>query len=85
MPETVDDFKDAIEDFVTHQNPELSAFFAPGNDFFQKVAEKAVELKDDPNNHLKTPDQIKDLTRLALYQPILYCGKPHEHQRPITG
>ena len=37
---------------------------------------KAVEIKNDPTNVLKTPDQIRDLTTLALYQPILYCGKP---------
>ncbi|KAF9636424.1 hypothetical protein BFW01_g7320 [Lasiodiplodia theobromae] len=72
-PETVDDFKKNIDNFVRIESPELSAFFKPKNDFFQKVAEKAVELKEDPNNHLKAPSQISDLTRLALYQPILYC------------
>lgn len=78
----MDDFKKNIESFVVNKNPELSSFFAPGNDFFQRVAEKAVELKEDPNNHLKSPDQINDLTRLALYQPILYCGKHSKHTRP---
>ncbi|KAH1386552.1 hypothetical protein KXX50_004235 [Aspergillus fumigatus] len=33
---------------------------------------KAAKLKDDPRNKYK-PDQIKDLTRVALYQPVLYC------------
>lgn len=68
------DFTKNIENFVTRDNPELSCFFAPGNDFFQKVAEKAVNLKDDPNNHLDTPEQISHLTKLALYQTIFYCG-----------
>lgn len=77
----MDDFKKNIDNFVRNESPELSSFFAPGNDFFQKVAEKAVELKDDPKNHLKAPDQISDLTRLALYQPILYCGKYYRHDR----
>lgn len=77
----MDDFKKNIDNFVRIESPELSAFFKPKNDFFQKVAEKAVELKEDPNNHLKAPSQISDLTRLALYQPILYCGKYCRHAR----
>lgn len=38
------------------------------------MAEKAVELKDDPRNHLREPEQIKGLVKMALYQPVFYCG-----------
>ncbi|KAK2591378.1 hypothetical protein QQS21_010922 [Conoideocrella luteorostrata] len=70
-PQTVDDFKNGVEKYV--QDSGLGQFFAPGNDYLQKVAEKAIELKDDPRNHLKKPEQIKGLVRLALYQPVFYC------------
>jgi hypothetical protein len=38
------------------------------------VAQKAAELKNDPNNPLNSPEQLKDLATLALYQPVIYCG-----------
>lgn len=53
----------------------LGEFFKGNSKFLQQVAEKAVELKKDPTNLLNTDAQIKDLTRLALYQPVLYCGE----------
>jgi hypothetical protein len=71
-PTTVDDFKKGINKYV--EDSDLGQFFSPGNDFLQKVAEKAVELKDDPNNHLKKPEQVNGLVKLALYQPVFYCG-----------
>jgi hypothetical protein len=71
-PTTADDFKREIDQYV--KDSDLGQFFAPGNDYLNKVAEKAIELKDDPRNHLKKPEQIKGLVRLALYQPVFYCG-----------
>lgn len=68
----MDDFKKGVEDYV--RDSDLGQFFPPGNDYLQKVAEKAVELKDDPRNHLREPEQIKGLVRMALYQPVFYCG-----------
>ncbi|CAG9949194.1 unnamed protein product, partial [Clonostachys rosea f. rosea IK726] len=70
-PTTADDFKREIDQYV--KDSDLGQFFAPGNDYLNKVAEKAIELKDDPRNHLKKPEQIKGLVRLALYQPVFYC------------
>ncbi|KAI0389630.1 hypothetical protein F5Y17DRAFT_113296 [Xylariaceae sp. FL0594] len=70
-PTTVDDFKNAIDQYVT--DFDLGQFFSEGNDYIQKVAEKAVALKDDPNNHLKKPEQVRGLVQLALYQPVFYC------------
>ena len=73
-PRTAEDFKKNVNSYVEKNG--LDDFFQPGNPFLEKLAAKAVELKNDPNNVLKTPDQIRDLTTLALYQPVLYCGKP---------
>ncbi|KAB8229719.1 ankyrin repeat protein [Aspergillus alliaceus] len=56
------------------KNTGLEKFFAPDNPFLQQVAEKVSKLRDDPNNLLNKPDQIRDLTRLALYQAALCRG-----------
>ncbi|KAF5598150.1 ankyrin repeat [Fusarium pseudoanthophilum] len=70
-PKTIDDFKAGVEKYV--EDSDLGQFFAPGNPYLQKVAEKAIELQNDPSNHLKEPEQMKGLVKLALYQPIFYC------------
>ncbi|RBQ65262.1 hypothetical protein FVER14953_00245 [Fusarium verticillioides] len=70
-PTTIDDFKAGVEKYV--EDSDLGQFFAPGNPYLQKVAEKAIELQNDPRNHLKEPEQMKGLVKLALYQPIFYC------------
>ncbi|UPK92113.1 hypothetical protein LCI18_003048 [Fusarium solani-melongenae] len=89
-PQTVDDFKKGVEDYV--RDSDLGQFFPPGSDYLQKVAEKAVELKDDPKNHLKEPEQIKGLVRMALYQPVFYCddsgsmgAEIHDNQGNVVG
>lgn len=58
----------------------LDRFFPPGDPYLQQVADKAFALKNDPKNLLNTPRQIDHLAKLALYQPILYCGT---YQTPI--
>ncbi|KAL7762544.1 hypothetical protein ACKLNR_009079 [Fusarium oxysporum f. sp. zingiberi] len=80
-PTTIDDFQRGVEKYV--QDSDLGQFFAPGNDYLQKVAEKAIELKDDPRNHLKEPEQMKGLVKLALYQPIFYCDDSGSMQANI--
>ncbi|KAH7492960.1 hypothetical protein FOMA001_g1852 [Fusarium oxysporum f. sp. matthiolae] len=80
-PTTIDDFQKGVENYV--QDSDLGQFFAPGNDYLQKVAEKAIELKDDPRNHLKEPEQMKGLVKLALYQPIFYCDDSGSMQANI--
>lgn len=64
----MEQFKKDIHDYINETN--LSRFFPVGNQFLKKVVEKAMELDADPNNTL----DVRDLTRLALYQPVLYCG-----------
>jgi len=62
---TAEEFKKNINDYVTQSG--LGEYFAEGDDFLQAVAEKAVKLKDDPSNPLRTDEDICNLTRLALY------------------
>lgn len=74
-PQTVQDFKENINEFL--KETEMNDFFAEDDDFLDQVARKAVKLKTDPSTTLKRPDDIKNLTRLALYQPVIYCGEFH--------
>ncbi|KAK5630436.1 hypothetical protein RRF57_006151 [Xylaria bambusicola] len=75
-PSTPEEFKKNLENMVA-RSPRggLERFFPPGDPYVQQVAEKAAELKNDPNNLLNSPAQIDALAKLALYQPVLYCGK----------
>ena len=72
----VEQFKTDMRDYIN--KTKLSRFFPPGNRFLEKVVEKAVELDENPNNTL----DVRDLTRLALYQPVLYCGTFRQHVVP---
>ncbi|KAE8130709.1 hypothetical protein BDV38DRAFT_291376 [Aspergillus pseudotamarii] len=58
----------------------LNKFFPKDNPFLEKVVDRAVNLNRDPSNTLNP----KNLTHLALYQPILYCddsGSMKDNQR----
>ncbi|KAI3334058.1 hypothetical protein F4824DRAFT_469660 [Ustulina deusta] len=70
-PATPEEFKKNLENMVARGG--LERFFPPGDPYVQQVADKAAELKNDPNNLLNTPAQLDALAKLALYQPILYC------------
>ena len=71
-PKTVKDFKQNL-DIIVHESG-LGKLYPPDHPYLHEVAARAVKLKDDPNNPLNSPEQIGTLTRLALYQPVLYCG-----------
>ncbi|PKS05285.1 hypothetical protein jhhlp_008657 [Lomentospora prolificans] len=71
-PQTAKEFEQNLNIII--QKSGLDDFYKPGDKFLERVAAKAEKLKDDPNNSLKRPDEIKSLVRLALYQPVLYCG-----------
>lgn len=78
-PQTVQDFKENINEFL--KETQMNDFFAEDDDFLDQVAEKAVKLKTDPSTLLKRPDDIKNLARLALYQPVIYCDDSESMQR----
>lgn len=70
-PQTAQDFQLNIKEYIADTN--MNDFFQDDT-FLKKVAEKAVKLKTDPSTTLKSLDDIKDLTRLALFQSVIYCG-----------
>ncbi|KAL2846033.1 hypothetical protein BJX68DRAFT_268890 [Aspergillus pseudodeflectus] len=70
-PGSAADINQSVNDTVKDNG--LGDFFPLGNTYPEEVAKKAAELKNDPNNPLKSPEQLKDLATLALYQPVIYC------------
>jgi hypothetical protein len=58
-----------MHDIITKSH--LDRFFPVGDNFLDKVVERALDLEQKPTNQLDP----KDLAHLALYQPVLYCGK----------
>lgn len=77
-PKTAAQFKQNLDIIV--QESGLGKLYPPDDEYLNKVAARAAELRDDPNNPLNKPEQIGTLTRLALYQPILYCGNPNHYR-----
>lgn len=59
---------------LTYYRGGLGRFYPPGDPYPQQVADKAFALKNDPTNLLNQPRQVDAMAKLALYQPILYCG-----------
>lgn len=72
----MDEYKNNLKDYVTAKG--MDDFFVKDDPFLETLAEKAAELKKNPSTSLKTDENIRDLTRLSLYQPVIYCGKQQQ-------
>ena len=55
------------------QQERFGKFFSPDDPFLAKLAEKASALRDDPTTDLGKPENIRRLTQLSLYHPVIYC------------
>lgn len=69
---TVDDYKKNVTKYV--EDTGLERFFPKDSEFVQRLAEGLVAFKDS-KSPLNTPESLKGLVQLSLYQTILYCGK----------
>lgn len=67
----VGDVKSSMDSHIKDSG--LEKFYGSDNTLLQSVAEKASALRNDPNETLNAPESIDRLTRLALYQVVLYC------------
>ena len=63
--------RDFLNDEVRQRN--LEKFFSPNDPFLVNVAENANSLRNDPTTNLGKLENIKRLTRLSLYHPVIYC------------
>ena len=70
-PKTVPEFQAYLNSEV--QQGKFGMFFSPNDPFLATLAEKANALKDDPTTDLGRPENIKRLTQLSLYHPVIYC------------
>lgn len=70
---TAEEFQASMMKFINDTG--LDYFFEEGDPFLQIVANKAVELQGKTENQLRTEQDIQDITKLALYQPVFYCGE----------
>ncbi|KAF5859840.1 hypothetical protein ETB97_002392 [Aspergillus alliaceus] len=78
-PQNVEEFRHNINNIIQQSN--LEDFYPPGDPYVEQVASKAVELKNNPKNTLRSGDQICKLARIALYQPVLYCDDSGSMER----
>lgn len=75
---TAEEFQASMMQFIGDTG--LDYFFQEGDDILKTIASKAVELQGKEDNLLKQDKDIQDITKLALYQPVFYCGEfKHRH------
>ncbi|KAK6499518.1 hypothetical protein TWF506_004148 [Arthrobotrys conoides] len=66
IEQNIEEFRKGIDDYITKTG--LNRFFPPDDPFLKTVVRKALYLEQDPENVL----DVKDLTKLSLYQTVLY-------------
>lgn len=57
----------------------LKRFFQGNDEFVQDMAEKLVNLEQDPGNKLRSQN-LAETIKLSLYKPVIYCGKSFGNQ-----
>lgn len=70
---TPQQFQASMMKFISETG--LGFFFEEGDQFLEDVAKKAAELEGKVDEVLNSKEDIQDVTKLALYQPVFYCGK----------
>ncbi|KAJ5223947.1 hypothetical protein N7468_008489 [Penicillium chermesinum] len=70
-PQTEEEFKKAIEGFVSRNG--LEDFYPQNNEYVKGVSEKAAELLREGPSTADESKKILIMSHLALYQPILYA------------
>ncbi|KAJ6186443.1 hypothetical protein N7519_007744 [Penicillium mononematosum] len=78
-PKAPEEFEKNL-DLITKRSG-LDQWYKPGNSLLKSVAKEAARLRNDPNNHLNSPEQIGALINVALYKLVLYC----DDSQSMTG
>lgn len=71
---TPEQFVKNIDTFVKN-DPVLNFFFKDKKDFIQVIAQKSVDLANDPDTDLGSPELLQKTVRVSLHQQVIYCGK----------
>ncbi|KIJ34860.1 hypothetical protein M422DRAFT_51796 [Sphaerobolus stellatus SS14] len=84
------EFQANLDSYV--ENAGLEMFFPPSNTYLSTVSQKAAWLRNDRTTDLGTPQNVRRLTRLSLYHPVIYCddsgsmlGSPFETQKQLVS
>lgn len=71
---TPQEFVKNVDTFVK-DNPALNAFFKDRKDFIQDLAQKSVDLANDPNTDLGSTKILPKTIQVTMHQQVIYCGK----------
>jgi hypothetical protein len=63
-----------ITNFIDESD--LSSFFPDGSPYLDTVVKNAANFKKKKENKAKNDAHMQSISRLNIYQPVLYCGKP---------
>ncbi|KAJ8105764.1 hypothetical protein ONZ43_g7294 [Nemania bipapillata] len=69
---TPEQFVKNVDVFVK-DNPVLNAFFKGKKDFIQDLAQKSVNLSEDPTTDLGCPELLPKTTLVTMHQQVIYC------------
>lgn len=67
------DIQDDMYDHIEKNN--LGGFYPKDSDYVRTLANNAFDYKENKANLLNRDEEIRGITLLNLYQPVLYCGK----------
>lgn len=68
------------QEFIKHvdtyvkDTPALEAFFKDNKKFIQEIAKKAVDLANDPDTDLGSPEVLPKTIKVTMHQQVIYCG-----------
>lgn len=77
-----------VGEYIEDNGP-LKRFFQGNDGFVQELAQKVVNLEQDPANKLRNQDLSKTI-KSSLYQHVIYCGKSSKskssaHSSPVSS
>jgi hypothetical protein len=71
---TSQEFVKNVDTYVK-DNPALNAFFKDKKDFIQDLAQKSVDLANDPSTDLGSTKLLPKTIKVTMHQQVIYCGK----------
>lgn len=73
------EFVERVNEWMETHGP-LKRFFQGNDEFVQDMAEKLVNLEQDPANKLRSQN-LAETIKLSLYKLVIYCGKSFRTQQ----
>lgn len=67
------EFVERVNEWMETHGP-LKRFFQENDEFVQDMAEKLVNLEQDPANKLRSQNPSETI-KLSLHKLVIYCGK----------